>query len=78
MPWMHDRRQGADAPKDGTPFQGVAKGSVDLQEFVWDGEMECFLSTEFDLVDEISCWWPLPAPGVRPAPRPQGVAALAP
>ena len=62
MPWMHERRRGVDAPRDGSRFKGVAKGSVELEVFVWDREMGCFLSTGFGAVDAIGCWWPL-APG---------------
>lgn len=58
MPWRSQLRKPADAPRDGTTFLGIAKGKIRPMRLVWDGEMGCFLSTDFDCVDELACWWP--------------------
>lgn len=58
MPWRSQLRKAETAPRDGTSFYGVKKGKTRPMDLVWDEEMACFLSTDFDCVDQLACWWP--------------------
>lgn len=69
MPWRSQLRRPSDAPRDGSRFFGIAKGKTRPMHLVWDAEMGCFLSTEFDCVDELACWWPESA-AAHPLQRP--------
>ena len=66
IPWRRDLRHPATAPRDGTRFLAIAKGKAEPARFRWDGEMDCFLSDDFALVDELACWWPEPPTAKAP------------
>ena len=66
IPWRSQLRHPRTAPRDGTRFHAIPKGKAEPGLFVWDGEMGCFLSTDFALVDELACWWPEPAATAAP------------
>lgn len=58
IPWRSQLRRPQEAPKDGTSFYGIPKGHAEPARFVWDAEMNCFLSSDFACVNALACWWP--------------------
>lgn len=58
IPWRSQLLRAETAPRDGSYFHAIEKGRVTPNKFRWDPEMGCFLSTDFDCVNELACWWP--------------------
>jgi hypothetical protein len=54
--WASHIERPETAPRDGSKFMGIRKGSFEAEPMCWDDDMGCFLTDDFALVDRLSGW----------------------